>query len=288
MGRAEIRRFQALSKNIHSGEKIGDKKRLPPEGISEVDISYFGVQAYWGITKHMGGLRATRELAELCHISEDKYVLDVGCGIGGTPCYVAKRYGCRVVGADISEEMVDRSRERAKREGVEDMVKFRAADAQDLPFEDALFDAVIGESVTTFVKDKQRATSEYVRVTKPGGYVGLNECIWIGMPPPELVEYMSRTMGGEFLTSDDWKKLLEGSGLRDIVVRTYKVRAMHQFAEEIRQIYFRDFMGAWSRFFSLSVRSPAFRKYVRELVPPLTVIKDVFKYLGYGIYVGRK
>ncbi len=68
-----------------------------------------------GFTKHLGGLKATRELIELCHINESKYVLDVGCGVGMTACYIAKKYGCRVVGVDIHEEMISRSNERAER-----------------------------------------------------------------------------------------------------------------------------------------------------------------------------
>jgi len=110
--------------------------------------TFFDFAAEVGLTKHLGGLGATEELIELCHIGEGKYVLDVGCGAGVTPCFLAKRYGCRVVGVDISEGMVERSKERAKREGVADGVEFRVADAQDLPFEDDLFDAVITESVT--------------------------------------------------------------------------------------------------------------------------------------------
>ena len=119
--------------------------------------------------------------------------------------------------------MIDWSNERAKREGVENSIKFKVAKAQNLPLEDALFDVVIGESVTTFLKDKQRRVSEYVRVTKPGGYVGLNEMTWTKvLPPTELIEYYSRTTGAKPETSDGWGELLEGSGLRDIVVRTYK------------------------------------------------------------------
>lgn len=183
----------------------------------------FDFQAEVGLTKQIGGLKATEELIELCHIDQGKYVLDVGCGVGITPCYLAKRHGCRVVGVDISERMIKRSKERAKREGVEDRVKFRLADAQDLPFEDDLFDAVYTESVTTFPKDKQRAVKEYMRVTKPGGYVGLNETTWMKTPPPsELVEYVSRDLSTHavILTPDGWTELLEGSGLRDIVVKT--------------------------------------------------------------------
>jgi arsenite methyltransferase len=137
--------------------------------------TFFDFAAEVGLTKHIGGVEATEALVELCHIGEGKYVLDVGCGAGITPCFIARTYGCRVVGVDLLEGMVERSKERAKREGILDRIEFRVADAQRLPFEDNLFDVVITESVTAFPEDKQQAVNEYMRVTKPGGYVGLNE-----------------------------------------------------------------------------------------------------------------
>ena len=82
----------------------------------ESEQTIFDYQAEVGLTKHLGGVGATETLIELCHIGEGKYVLDVGCGVGATPCFIAKRCGCRVVGVDISERMVERSKERARRE----------------------------------------------------------------------------------------------------------------------------------------------------------------------------
>ena len=122
--------------------------------ISKLENPYFDLQAEMGITKHIGSFKATKELIELCHINKDKYILDIGCGVGKTACYLAKRHGCEVVGVDISERMIDRAKERAKRKNVENKTAFQIADAQNLPFEDALFDAVISESVTAFPKDK--------------------------------------------------------------------------------------------------------------------------------------
>lgn len=154
----------------------------------EDEPTFFDFAAEAGLTKHFGGLAGTAELAGLCHIGAGSYVLDVGCGVGVTPCFLARRYGCRVMGVDIRARMVERSAERARREGLADRVEFRVADAQDLPFDGDLFDAVITESVTAFPEDKQKAVSEYARVTRAGGYVGLNECIWWKVPPlPEVV-----------------------------------------------------------------------------------------------------
>ena len=183
----------------------------------ENEQSFFDFAAEAGLTKHIGGVAATEELMELCHVGAGQYILDVGCGAGVTPCFIAKRYGCRVVGVDISEGMIARSRERAQREGVADRVEFRVADAQDLPFEDDLFDAVITESVTAFPEDKQRAVCEYARVTKPGGYVGINESTWRKVPPPpELIAWAAQAPDTSVnpLPSEEWEGLLAGAAHR--------------------------------------------------------------------------
>jgi arsenite methyltransferase len=91
-----------------------------------------------------------------------------GCGNGISACKLAKTYGSRIVGIDISEGMVELSRNWAQKEGLTEIVGFRVADAQELPFEDDVFDAVI--SVTSFPEDKVKAISEYVRVVKSGGF----------------------------------------------------------------------------------------------------------------------
>jgi len=244
----------------------------------ENEQTFFDFAAKVGLTKHLGGLKATQELIELCHIDQNKYVLDVGCGAGVTPSFIAKRYGCRVVGVDISEGMIERSNERAKREGVADRVEFRVADAQDLPFEDDLFDAVICESVLAMVPDKPKAMHEYVRVIKPGGYVGLNESTWINTPPPvEVVEWAGQDLSGnaQLLSADGWVGLLENAGVRDIVVKTYEISGQNEARGILRRYGCIGMLGIWGRMLSLYARSPAYRRFrVRSRPRTLTSISD--------------
>jgi len=271
---------------------MDNKRPVSTKEASEPGFSYFEVQAHWGATKHFGGVKATQELAELCHVSQNKYVLEVGCGVGVTACYLAKSSGCSIIGLDLSERMVEWAERRAKRKGLVENVKFKVGDAQDLPFEDGLFDAVICESVTAFPKDQARAVSEYIRVTKPGGYVGLNEGTWLMTPPPaELVEYVHRTMAGaKFLIVDGWRQLLEGGGLVDIVVRTFQLSMLGQWANEMGGMDAGDVIDrtrSIGSFLSLYLRNPNFRKYAKEITPSGRVIKSLFTYLGYGIYAGK-
>ncbi len=252
---------------------------------------FFDFAAEVGLTKHLGGLGATEDLIELCSIDSSSYILDVGCGAGATPCFLAKRVGCRVVGVDILASMIERSRERAKREGVEDKVEFRVADAQDLPFDDSLFDAVITESVTAFPEEKQKAVDEYARVTKAGGYVGLNESTWRKVPPPpEVVAWAGQDLGLNVkpLTSDEWRALLAGAGLEDIVVRTSEVDTRTEVRGLLRRYGCGGMLGVYRRILSLYARNPAYRAFLREVRQQGIAPKNLNEYFGYGLYVGRK
>ena len=87
---------------------------------------------------------------------------------------------------EILEKMIEWSRLRAREEGVEARVEYQIADALHLPFEANRFDVVLCQSVLAFVADKRQAIVECVRVTKPGGYIGLNETFRKHEPSPEF------------------------------------------------------------------------------------------------------
>ena len=266
-----------------------DKRQMPPEKPPESGKTYFDLQAGWGITKHLGALQATQELAAECLVGTDSYVLVVGCGVGITPCYLSKQQGCRVVGVDLSQRMVDRSNERARKKGVQDLVEFRQADAQELPFEDSLFDAVMCESVNAFVPDRRKAAHEYVRVVKPGGYVGLNECVWVESPPPGMADYMWRVMGAEFFPAHEgWKALLEECGLSEVIERIHITSTLSQWSGEVRQIEPREIASAYLSLPLQCIRDPACRRFARETLRMPRGVFSIFKYFGYGLYVGIK
>ena len=253
--------------------------------------SFFDFAAEVGLTKHLGGLEATEKLLKLCQVGEGSYILDVGCGAGQSSCYIARKYGCRVVGVDINEMMVERSKERAEREGLEDIVEFRVADAQDLPFDDDVFDAVITESVTAFPEDKQRAVREYARVTKPGGYVGLNEATWLKTPPPpEMVAWASQDLGASVkpLTPEEWTGLLEGAGLTEIVVEVYGINTREEAKGLMRRYGYGGMLRSIVRMIYTYARNPAYRRFVKEVRNEGVVPNDLEEYFGYGIYIGKK
>jgi ubiquinone/menaquinone biosynthesis C-methylase UbiE len=259
---------------------------LSPTESLDPRAFYLDVQAYVGTTKHMGGQESTQELAALCHLDRDSYVLDVGCGVGATACHLATVYGCRVIGADLREAMVAEACERARRERVQDRTTFWVADAQALPAEDATFDVVVCESVAAFIDDKRQVIGEYARVVRPGGYVGLNEETWIQEPSKEMVDWV-RGMWGiapDLLTAGDWAQRLRDAGLQDVVARMYKVDARRE-STQIRRYRLHDMWRMFYRALRLYIQSPAFRQYAAQ---SRRLPRGLFEHLGYGLFVGRK
>jgi arsenite methyltransferase len=257
----------------------------------ESQPTFFDFAAEVGLTKHFGGLEGTQMLVELCQIKPNSYILDVGSGAGVSPCSLAKHYGCRVVGVDIRGRMIERSEERAQREGVADQVKFRVADAQDLPFDVGQFDIVITESVTSFPKNKQLAVNEYARVVRSDGYVGLAEFTWLKVPPPqELIDWVSQDVGAcvQPLTADERTGLLQNAGLQDIITQLYPVDAKQETRLLLKRYGIGGMLGNILRAVRLYVQNPAYRDFVKRVNQGGIVPDNITDYFGYGMYVGRK
>jgi len=253
--------------------------------------SFFDFAAQVGLTKHIGGVKATQKLAELCHIGKDSYVLDVGCGAGITACLLAKRYGCRVMGVDIREGMVERSRQWVKKAGLSHKVEFKVADAQELPFANDQFDVVMTESVTVFPPDKQKAVDEYARVVKPGGFVGLNESTWINYPPPpDLIDWAAKDLGANVypLTESGWQQLLEKAGLSEFFVKTFRINLQEESGGLLKRYGCGGMLSVMGRMLKLYFGNPAYRKFVKEIRQEGVIPAHLEEYFGYGIYIGRK
>jgi arsenite methyltransferase len=250
----------------------------------QAGIAYLDMQAYVGITKHIGGRAATDELLSLCHMAQAREVLIVGCGIGVSCAYIAQKYGCRVVGVDISEKMIEWSHKRAHEGRVEDKVEFRAADVLDLPFDNDRFDAVLVESVIAFVDDKARALRECVRVTRPAGYVGLNESFFTVAPTAEVGEIVRRELGADIPLVQTWQTLWEASGLHDRVVNLHRIDARHEIRDRLQWIGARWTLAAFGRLFRLYLTQPARRSLKAQFGSSAASLNT----MGYGIFVGRK
>jgi len=95
-------------------------------------------------------------------------VLDVGCGTGNFSIKLAQQ-GCKVIGIDISDEMLDIARQKAKESGLD--IEFYNMDVYKLGFEDGQFDAAFSMAAFEFIEKPRTALEEMMRVVKDGAQV---------------------------------------------------------------------------------------------------------------------
>jgi ubiquinone/menaquinone biosynthesis C-methylase UbiE len=144
-----------------------------------------------GNSFHPGGTKLTERLGWILKLSPRTRVLDVAAGRGASAIFLAERFGCEVMGVDYSRKNIETSNEEAGANKLSGKVTFQWADAERLPFPDASFDTVICECAFCTFPDKQAAASEFSRVLRPGGQVGLSDLTREGILAPELQGLMS-------------------------------------------------------------------------------------------------
>jgi ubiquinone/menaquinone biosynthesis C-methylase UbiE len=97
-------------------------------------------------------------------------VLDVAAGSGNASLGAARR-GCHVTSTDFVPSLLERGKLRATAEGLE--IEFQVADAENLPFGDGEFDAVMSTVGVMFAPNQVQSAAEMFRVCKPGGKIGM-------------------------------------------------------------------------------------------------------------------
>jgi SAM-dependent methyltransferase len=126
---------------------------------------------------------AAARLVRFAGISAGMRILDVGCGTG-VVAITAACLGARVDAIDLTPQLLDRARENARIAKVE--IQFREADAEELPFRDGEFDAVVSQFAHMFAPRPEVAIGQMLRVLRPGGTIAFST--W----PSELL--VGRTM----------------------------------------------------------------------------------------------
>ena len=167
---------------------------------------------------HIRGDTATKELIELSGFTPDMHILDVGCGIGGSTRRLAHETGCRVTGIDLSDEYIDAAQRLTQLLNMQERVKFHAASALALPFDDNAFDGVWSLQMNMNVEDKLSWLRETCRVLKPGGRAVLYEvCGGKNTPPYFPVPWAQDSAMSFLVPPDRFRDVITSAGF-DIAV----------------------------------------------------------------------
>lgn len=130
-------------------------------------------------------------------LSPGEVVLDIGCGAGIDTLLAAIAVGRtgKVVGLDMTPEMIERAREHAVLAGLEEHVEIVHGLAESIPLEDESVDVVISNGVLNLCNRKSRVIAEIARVLRPGGRVSIADLVVTDRLPDEILKHPAAVAG---------------------------------------------------------------------------------------------
>lgn len=116
-------------------------------------------------------INMNRRVAEFADVQEGDYVLDAGCGVGGSSIFLAKAFNCTTKGITLGDRQVSSCTENAAKNNVSNLCTFEAQDYLKTSYEDNTFDVVWAIESVCYAYDKEDFLREAFRILKPGGRV---------------------------------------------------------------------------------------------------------------------
>lgn len=113
--------------------------------------------------------RENEILAEMAHIKSSDVVLDAGCGVGGSSIFLAKKFGCKVIGITLSQKQADMATKNALQNGVAGNTEFIVMDFENMTFSDGKFDVVWGIESICHANSKKKFIEDSYRILKANG-----------------------------------------------------------------------------------------------------------------------
>ncbi|MDW8049012.1 MAG: arsenite methyltransferase, partial [Nitrososphaerota archaeon] len=157
----------------------------------------------------------------LASLKEGETVLDLGSGSGFDCFLAAKKVGekGRVIGIDMTPEMIDRAR-KAARNGNYRNVEFRLGEIENLPVADNSVDVIISNCVINLSPNKKRIFEEAFRVLKPGGRLIISDIVLLKELPKAIRENEQAYVGciSGAVLNNEYLELIKSAGFRNVKI----------------------------------------------------------------------
>jgi trans-aconitate methyltransferase len=187
------------------------KLRGSLEAISELDLAFDPAGATTD-QNHVGGIDFTVALAQAVGLSPSEYVLDLGCGLGGSIRCLSYLYGCKATGYDVSSERIAEANELTRLVHLDSLVHFHHVDLVEGDAPAQAFDVLWGQSSWTHIKNKERFMKKWSASLKPRGTIAFEDVCLRRTPVARLersaLDQFEADSLSKVVSVEEWKRIL--------------------------------------------------------------------------------
>ncbi|MBF0362453.1 MAG: arsenite methyltransferase [Oligoflexia bacterium] len=195
---------------------------------------------------------------DIAKIKEGDVVVDLGSGAGNDAFVARSLVGAsgRVIGIDMTEEMIKKANENNKKMGYAN-VEFLFGEIETLPVKDNLADVIISNCVLNLVPDKRKAFAEIFRVMKKGGHFSISDIVTSGELPSNIkgaAEAYAGCVAGA-LIEEEYLKIIKETGFANIqVAKKRKITVPNEMLETfLSKKEIAEFRGSEVGIYSITV-----------------------------------
>lgn len=226
------------------------------EFLDEKQYTLNGVKRYEWIFGETwlstGGKQTTDVVLSRIQIKPGSKVLDMGSGIGGHSFYLAEKYGCRVLGIDLSRNMVAVAEDHLnRRPHLQKLIEFELKDATKLSdLEENSFDVIYSRDMMLHIDDKANLFSNFYKWLKPGGQVIFTDYVR-GDKKDYSSEFKAYVAQRQYhlLTVKEYYNIMQGAGFTDIASEDWTIAFKDALERELNQLTTRkeEFLSLFSQ-----------------------------------------
>jgi len=236
--------------NVVEGKKEKLQKWLDQNQYSRKGILKY--ERIFGRTfVSVGGEHTTRLFAEKLKFVNNMKVLDIGCGIGGSAFYFARRFGVDVHGVDLSTNMIGIAKDyRTEMEPqVKHRCQFYVEDASGMEYPESFYDIVYSRDTILHIKDKLALFKKFYGTLKPGGQLLISDyCRGDQEHSTQFKEYMA-SRDYALTTVKEYGQLLEQAGFKNVEATDVTGLMVEMLQKELEK--FKDMKERFIEEFSL-------------------------------------
>lgn len=222
-------------------------------------------------------------------IKPTDWVLDAGCGVGGSSIFLASMLGCRVTGITLSERQREQATANAKKKDIGDLVDFKVMNYAATDFPDASFDVVWGCESICYADDKEQFIKEAYRLLKPGGRLVVADGFVSAFENNDntiIRRWLDGWLVNYLETPERFTQFMSNTGFKEITCRNISKQASHSARRLYRFYFLASLYLLWKK---INFSKPATKFQKKNIAACKYQYKGIKKGLWqYGLITGKK